>query len=81
MPALVPYLDLAEARIGQRPLFDLARGDFADAHVYDRAHLRANDQLDGPAIVEQYDSTTVVLAGQTLTVDEGGNLMISEQAP
>ena len=26
--------------------------------VYDRARLRAGDRLDGPAIVEQYDSTT-----------------------
>ena len=33
----------------------------------------------GPAIVEQYDSTTVVLAGQTLTVDEVGNLLIAEK--
>jgi N-methylhydantoinase A len=69
----------ADARIGQRPLYDLARGAFADAHVYDRTRLRAGDRLDGPAIVEQYDSTTVVLAGQALAVDEVGNLLISEQ--
>ena len=61
-----------------RQLYDLARGDFADADVYDRARLRAGDRLTGPAIVEQYDSTTVVLAGQALTVDEVGNLLIAE---
>jgi N-methylhydantoinase A len=69
----------ADARIGERPLYDLARGQFADADVYDRTRLRAGDRLEGPAIVEQYDSTTVVLAGQALTVDEVGNLLISEQ--
>ena len=36
----------AQARIGLRPLFDLARGDFAEAAVYDRARLRADDRLD-----------------------------------
>ena len=69
----------ADARIGQRSLYDLARGQFADAGVYDRTRLRAGDRLEGPAIIEQYDSTTVVLAGQALTVDEVGNLLISEQ--
>jgi N-methylhydantoinase A len=69
----------ADARIGERPLYDLARGQFADAHVYDRTRLRAGDRLEGPAIVEQYDSTSVILAGQALAVDEVGNLLISEQ--
>ena len=70
-----------DARIAGRQLYDLARGEFADADVYDRARLRAGDRLAGPAIVEQYDSTTVVLAGQALTVDEVGNLLIAEQTP
>ena len=84
----VPHLRLpraapgrgADARIGQRPLYDLTRAEFADAHVYDRARLGANDRIAGPAIIEQYDSTTVVLAGQALTVDELGNLVIAEEA-
>ena len=69
----------AEARIGRRPLYDLARGAFADVDVYDRQRLGSGDRFDGPAIVEQYDSTTVVLAGQTLSVDGVGNLVIAEQ--
>jgi N-methylhydantoinase A len=68
----------ADARIGRRPLYDLTRGEFLDADVYDRARLFADDRIKGPAIVEQYDSTTVALAGQTLTVDAVGNLLIAE---
>jgi N-methylhydantoinase A len=80
LPRIMPGTGrIAEARIGARPLFDLVRGEFADAEVYDRARLRADDRLDGPAIIEQYDSTTVVLDGQTLTVDAVGNLLISEK--
>jgi N-methylhydantoinase A len=79
LPRIAPG-HLADARIGRRPLYDLALAEFADADVYDRARLGAKDRIAGPAIVEQYDSTTVVLAGQTLSVDEFGNLVIAEEA-
>jgi N-methylhydantoinase A len=83
----VPHLALPragagrDARIGRRALYDLERGKFADADVHDRARLGAGASVAGPAIVEQYDSTTVVLAGQVLTVDQIGNLIIAEQRP
>jgi N-methylhydantoinase A len=70
---------ISEARIEERPFYDLARGSFLDACVYDRTRLGASDRIAGPAIVEQYDSTTVVLAGQMLTVDDFGNLLIREE--
>ena len=84
----VPHLRLpriaagrvADARIGERPLYDLTSAEFANAYVYDRARLGADDRIAGPAVVEQYDSTTVVLAGQALTVDDFGNLLITEEA-
>jgi N-methylhydantoinase A len=69
----------ADARVGQRPLYDLACAGFNDADVYDRSRLGAGDRLSGPAIIEQYDSTTVVLPGQVLTVDSIGNLVIAER--
>jgi N-methylhydantoinase A len=84
----VPHLRLpriaagrgADARIRERPLYDLTSAEFANAYVYDRARLGADDRIAGRAIVEQYDSTTVVLAGQALTVDDFGNLLITEEA-
>ena len=84
----VPHLRLpritagrvADARIDERPLYDLTTAEFANAYVYDRARLGADDRIAGPAIVEQYDSTTVVLADQALTVDDFGNLLITEEA-
>lgn len=33
--------------------------------------------LQGPAIIEQMDTTTVVMPGDTLTVDAHGNLILS----
>ena len=44
--------------------------------VYDRTKLIAGDSLEGPAIVEQLDSTTVVWPEQTANVDQYGNLVL-----
>ena len=59
---------------GSRPVyFD---GKFRDTPVYERAALGASAQLDGPAIVEEFGSTTVVFPGQHLEVDPHGILII-----
>ena len=85
----VPRLELPEianggdptpAQIAIRPLFDLNSASFLDAAIYDRAKLCAGDKFDGPAVVQQFDSTTVVLAGMSCAVDLWGNLIIETGA-
>ena len=44
--------------------------------LYDRARLRAGHRLTGPAIVLQYDSTTVIPPGVDAQVDRFGNIVI-----
>ena len=51
-----------------------------DTPVYDRARLMAGDAFDGPAIVEQMDTTTVVPPGARVSVDRVGNLVIETGA-
>jgi N-methylhydantoinase A len=51
-------------------------GGFRDAPVFARASLGAGFTLNGPAIVEEFGSTTVVFPGQLLTVDPHGILII-----
>jgi N-methylhydantoinase A len=46
--------------------------------VYHRDGLRPGHRLEGPAIVTQTDSTTVVLAGQSVTVEAGGILRMRD---
>lgn len=48
------------------------------AAVYDRDALQAGTSFHGPAIVEQYDSTTYVPQGYHVTVDGFGNLIGTE---
>jgi N-methylhydantoinase A len=56
--------------LARRPVaFDEA-ADAVDTPVYDRAALPAGCRLDGPAVVQQLDSTIVVPPGVTAQVDE-----------
>jgi 5-oxoprolinase (ATP-hydrolysing)/N-methylhydantoinase A len=43
---------------------------------YERAGLRAGDDVPGPAVIEQFDSTTVVSPGMGARVDPRGNLIL-----
>ena len=46
------------------------------AKIYDRSKLQGGNQIIGPAIVMEMDSTTLVLPGHTGEVDNVGNIII-----
>ena len=48
-----------------------------DAPILDRGKLGAGAVVDGPAIIQEMDSTTLVLPGHSATVDKVGNLLIN----
>ena len=52
-------------------------GASVTASVYQRDDLRHGQTLSGPAIVEQEDTTTIILPGWIGSVDEIGNLLIT----
>ena len=72
--------DAGRARTGERSLWDSAAGAFAPAGVFDRRRLAAGDRINGPAIIEQFDSTTVVAAGQTAELDAFATIIIATGA-
>jgi N-methylhydantoinase A/oxoprolinase/acetone carboxylase beta subunit len=45
--------------------------------VFERERMPIDRPIDGPAIVVQLDSTTVVPPGATVRRDAGGNLLIT----
>lgn len=65
---------------GTRDMWLSDKKDWTATPLYDRADLAPGDRLDGPAIVEQMDSTTLILAGQRATIDRFANIVI-EEAP
>ena len=48
-----------------------------DTPIYRREHLAVGATLDGPAIVEQLDATTLIEPGDHARVDALGNLEIT----
>jgi N-methylhydantoinase A len=60
----------------QQVVFD---GQRVATKIYDRSKLEPGATLDGPAIVTEFDSTTVVLPGYTAQVDANYNLLINPE--
>ncbi len=52
---------------------------FRDTPIYDRATLPSGCRLDGPAVIEEFGSTTVVFPSQRLDVDPHGILIVRQQ--
>ncbi len=65
-----------EPRTRRRVYFSEA-GGFLDCPVYLRYPLGSGATLNGPAILEEMDATTVISPGYHATVDVHGNLLIS----
>jgi N-methylhydantoinase A len=57
-----------------RVVFD---GKRVATKIYDRSKLEPGASLDGPAIVTEFDSTTVVLPGHRAEVDVNFNILIT----
>jgi len=60
----------------RRSVFFSADGGWIDTPTFRRERLLAGNRIEGPALVEEYASTTVVLPGDRLEVDRFGNLVI-----
>jgi len=67
----------AAARKGSRPVYYHHERSFLEATVYDRYKLTPGIRLDGPAVVEERESTVVVGPGATIEVDGSLNLLVT----
>jgi N-methylhydantoinase A len=64
------------AHTGTRSAFFQETG-FVDTPTYARTALLAGNKIEGPALIEEHASTSVVLPGDTVEVDTIGNLVIT----
>ena len=72
-PALGPA---GEALTGHRPVWFEAATPVERCAIYDRYALKAGHRFEGPAVVEEMDSTVVVYPGWRVEVDRFGNLIM-----
>jgi N-methylhydantoinase A len=66
--------DLTKALMEVRPSY--FGGAWVETPNYDRAKLAVGTKITGPAIIRQYDTTTVLLPKHTAEVDSHGNILI-----
>ena len=71
-------VDVADALTERRPVYLEGAGGFVECPIYDRRRLGAGHALAGPAVIEQFDSTTLLHPGQRADVDDFGALVITE---
>ena len=74
-PGIAPGTADEARRTTREAYFEEADG-YVETVVYERSALGAGAAFEGPAIVEQSDTTTVVYPGQRCRTDSFGNLLI-----
>jgi N-methylhydantoinase A len=78
-PPALPYRasgggDASAALVGRRPVW--FAGGPVETALYDRDRLRPRNTFSGPAIVYQYDTTTLIPPGWNAIVDGHDNLVL-----
>ncbi len=69
--------DVAGARKPDRPVYFPEFRDYIPCPIYDRGRLPVGARLDGPAVVEEAESTTVLPPGSRAEVDAWANLIVT----
>ena len=72
--------DVTSAQKATRPVYFRETAGMIECPIYDRYALDAEMVIEGPAIVEEADSTTVIHPGYEALVDRFGNLLLSKAA-
>ena len=65
----------AEAKKGSRRMF--FNGEFMDSTVYDRALMPPGSSVQGPAMIEEYASSTPIPPNHTAAIDRYRNIVIT----
>ena len=57
----------------------LFEGERRETRIYDRGALRPGHRIAGPAVITEFDSTTVVLPGYAAEVDRTYCILINPE--
>ena len=65
--------------VGKRKLFDPGTSEFLEATVYNRYDLSQDSSVDGPAVIIESQTTTIVSRGYSVSANNYGHLVIRRQ--
>jgi N-methylhydantoinase A len=64
----LPQIAATAVAVGHRQVYFGAQGGWAEAAVYDRSSLKPGFKAAGPAVIEEYGSTTLVAPGDSFEI-------------
>jgi N-methylhydantoinase A len=59
-----------------RPVYFKALGGFDDTRIYARDQLQTGNEVGGPAVIESFDTTVIILPNHKAIIDAFGNIVI-----
>jgi N-methylhydantoinase A len=68
--------EAGSAVIGEREAYFPECGGMIRSKIIDRYRMKAIDAFEGPCLVEERESTTVILPGDVVSIDHFGHLVI-----
>jgi N-methylhydantoinase A len=72
--------DCQEAVKGRRAIWFSETSGFVSCPIVDRYRLRWGDRVPGPAVIEEFDSTTVIHPDYEVQTDEFGSLLLQHRS-
>ena len=66
----------AESRVGERQAFDFATRESRPFPIYERSLLETGVEINGPAIIREPTSVTIIHGDQRAVPDGSGNLVV-----
>ena len=64
------------AAIGRRPVYEPAKGELVEMPIYARADLKPGVGIDGPAVIVEDETTTIIPASFGATVNSRGDIVM-----
>jgi N-methylhydantoinase A len=62
---------------GTRPVYFPETDGFVDCPIFERSRLGAGDRVAGPAVIEERESTIVLIPASEARVDQQGNVVVT----
>jgi len=77
LPAAAAAEGAKPAAVGSRSLFDPMQREFRDVPVYARTSLKPGNVIQGPAVIAEDETTTIITSGFTAALDPSGAIRLT----
>jgi N-methylhydantoinase A len=74
-----PPAPYTPAPVGRRPVFDREAGEFVTVAIHEREDLRPGAEFEGPAIIVEDETATVVTRHFTARIDQFGSIEMTRR--